>query len=235
MALKHRRLITFLVGTLVVSAFLILSSAAVVWANGLRYNSSTGSFEKTVLIAVSSSRAELAVSLNGEKVADQIPFRARNLLRGTYVVELSKVSFQTWKQTFSLSEGQIGLIEDPVLIAQTPLVTESEAGLTPKLTDRLEFGLSLTEGEFTDHGTLITRFGRSPLQIHRFKSYYIYQDSDQLRLFIPAGTQDYLIYQAGQTVQLPIELFVDTWQVAVQDGTEVKLINLTIPTATSPE
>ncbi|MDP3992639.1 MAG: PEGA domain-containing protein, partial [bacterium] len=128
MAPKHRRSITFLVGTLVVSAFLILSSAAVVWANGLRYNSSTGSFEKTVLIAVSSSRTELAVSLNGEKVADQIPFRARNLLSGTYVVELSKVGFQTWKQTFSLSEGQIGLIEDPVLIAQTPLVTESEAG-----------------------------------------------------------------------------------------------------------
>lgn len=232
MAPKHRRFLGFLAGTLALGVFVVLSSAAVVWANGLRYNSSTGSFEKTVLIAIDSNRADATVTLNGEKVADQIPYRARNLLQNTYVVELSKDGFQTWKQTFLLSEGQIGLIKDPVLIAHTPLVTNSEAGLTPKLTSQLDFGLSLTDGELTDGGVLITRFGRSPLQVHRFNGYYLYQDGNQLRLFIPAGTQDYLIYQSGQIGQLPIELFGDTWQVAIQDGTSVKLINLTIPTAT---
>ncbi|MEK7202609.1 MAG: PEGA domain-containing protein [Patescibacteria group bacterium] len=232
MALKHRRFIAFLAGTLAVAAFLVISSAAVVWANGLRYNNSTGSFEKTVLIAIDSNRAELTVTLNGVKVADQIPYRARNLLQNTYVVELSKVGFQTWKQIFLLSEGQIGLIKDPVLIAQIPLVTNAEAGLTPILTGQLDFGLNLADGELSDGGTLVTRFGRSPLQVHRFNEYYLYQDGNQLRLFIPAGTQDYLIHQSGQIGQLPIELFEDTWQVAIQDGTSVKLINLTIPTAT---
>lgn len=235
MAPKHRQLITFLAGALAIGAFLVISSAAVVWANGLRYNSSTGSFEKTVLIAIDSNRADVTVTLNGLKVADQIPYRARNLLSDTYVVELSKVGFQNWKQTFSLSEGQIGLIEEPVLIAKSPLITDSDAGLTPKITDQLDFGLSLTEGELCDGGTLITRFGRSPLQVHRFNTYYFYQDGSQLRLFLPAGTQDYLIYQSSQSLQLPIELFEDTWQIAVQDGLKVKLINLTIPTATSPK
>ena len=226
---KRRQLLSVVAGTLAVLSFLILSSYAVVWANGLRFNPSSGSFDKTVLIAIESDRIDAGLFLNGEKITGQIPYRIRNLLPGTYLVELTKVGFYPWKKTFFLSEGQVGLITDPVLLADPPLITDSLVGLAPRLTSQLGNGLSLTDGELTDRGTFITRFSRSPLQVHGFNGSYLYQDGNELRLFIPAGTQDFLIYQATQADQLPIALFEKTWQVAVTDNNQVRLINLTIP------
>jgi len=226
---KKKRKLTALITTLSVLVFLVISSAAVVWANGLRYNSATGTFEQTVLIAIDGDQQDVDVTLNGQLVASQIPYRARNLLPDHYTVELSKKGFQTWRQSFWLSRGQVGVITDPTLIAVSPLVTTADTNLTTLALPDLDFGLQLSSGELIDGGSLVTRLSQLPIQIHRFNGYYLYQVGNQLRLFLPAGTQDYLIYTAQTSGQLPLVFFPSTWQIGVNDSGNTKLINLTIP------
>ena len=223
-----------LAGTSALLACLILSSVAVVWASGLRYNSSTGLFEQTALIANDGASEDVDVWLDGTKVAYRIPYHARHLLPGQYTVELTKNGFQTWRQSFSLSKGQIGLIKDPTLVASQPLITIDPLALTTSRLDRLDFSLQLSDGELTDNGKLVTRFSQNPLQIHRFNEFYLYQVGNELRLFLPLGTQDYLIYRSNSLDQLPLALYPSTWQVAVADGASVKVINLTVAGSNGP-
>lgn len=229
MAVRRKKLLTALAGTTAVIAFLIISAASVVWANGLRYNSSTGSFEQTVLIAIDGSPEFMDVLLDGKKLTNHIPYRIRNLLPGHYTVELTKPGFQSWKESFWLSRGQVGLIEDPTLIAIHPLTTTANSPLITSDLTRLDFGLQLTSGELTDGGEMVTRFGQDPVQIHRLNEFYLYQIGNELRLFLVKGSQDYLIYHSQATEKLPLALYPSTWQVAVTDGSTTKLINLTIP------
>ena len=218
---------------MVVTTFVIISSGAVVWANGLRFNSSTGSFEQTLLIAIDGSPQFADVLLNGNPVATRIPYRIRNLLPGNYVVEISKTGFQSWKQSFWLSRGQVGLINDLTLIATKPLMSLAPSVLKIAQLERLDFGLRLEGGELTDNGKLITRFSVVPIQAHRFNNYYLYQADNELRLFLTEGNQDYLIYGAQTTEKLPLALYPSTWQVALTDGLITKFINLTIPSPAS--
>jgi hypothetical protein len=234
MAVKHRKVLTTLAGTMAVLAFLIISSVAVVWANGLRYNTTTGSFEQTVLIAIDGDPQYVDVLLDGKKITNHVPYRIRNLLPGQYKIELAKAGFQTWTQTFWLSKGQVGLIVDPHLIAARPLMTTAESPLITSDLGSLDFGLQLSSGELTDRGELISRFGQSPLQVHRFNEFYLYQVGNELRLFLVKGSQDYLIYNSHETKRLPLALYPSTWQVAVTDGLVTKLINLTISEPISP-
>ena len=234
MAVKQKKLLTALAGTTAVLAFLIISAASVVWANGLRYNTSTGSFEQTVLIAIDSNPQYVDVLLDGKEVANHIPYRVRNLLPGHYTIELTKRGFQSWKQDFWLSKGQVGLINDPTMIAREPLVTTAESPLITSNLETLDFGLQLTGGELTDGGELITRFSQIPLQVHRFNEFYLYQAGNDLRLFLITGSQDYLIYHSQVTEKLPLALYPSTWQVAVTDGSVTKLVNLTIPNSIAP-
>lgn len=229
MAVKRKKLFTALAGTTAVLAFLIISAASVVWANGLRYNSSTGSFEQTVLIAIDSSPEFVDVLLDGKKLTNHIPYRVRNLLPGHYTVELTKKGFQSWKQSFWLSKGQVGLINDPTLIASHPLITTAESPLITSNLTSLDFGLQLISGELTDGGEMVTRFGQDPVQVHRLNEFYLYQVGNELRLFLIKGSQDYLIYRSQESEKLPLALYPSTWQIAVTDGSTTKLINLTIP------
>lgn len=232
MASNYSRNLTALASTLAVITFVIVSSVAVVWANGLRYNPTTGSFEQTVLIAVDSDNQNVNVNLNGQVVSDHIPYRVRNLLPDSYALTMDKEGFQSWHQTFRLSRGQVGLVSNPTFVATKPLVTVADSQLKLIIQPPLDFGLDLNSGELSDRGDFITRFSQSPIQVHRINSYYLYQVGNQLRLFVPAGSQDWLVYTASTDSLLPLILYPSTWQVAVTDGDSTKLVNLTIPGST---
>jgi len=232
MSSVNRRLLTFLTVTLSVVSFLILSSFAVVWANGLKFNKENGTFEKTVLIAIDGGTNDYSVYLNDRFISPSVPYRIRNILPGSYKLELKKVGFKTWEQHYRLSEGQIGIVNSPVLIAEKPLVTSSLDDLKTTLLAPFDYGISITSGELIDRGALVTRFATLPIQIHRYNDLYLYQVENRLRIFNPINSQDDLIYESSRGGQLPITLFPATWQVGVAEVDQVKLINLTIPAST---
>jgi len=226
---NRRRWITLLAGLLAIAAFLILSSVVLVWANGLKFNPQTGSFEKTVLVAVEGDLEDVTITINDEIVGYGTPLRVRNLIPGRYQVKVNKAHFRSWQQTFWLKAGQVGLIRDPILIAAEPLVTRSTQLRTVPERSPIDSGLTLENGELRDRGILITRFTAVPNQVHRFNKAYLYQVERELRLFWKEGSQDFLVFTFNSSERRELAIFTATWQVAFNDGDSVILVNLTIP------
>lgn len=224
-----KQLLTILAGGLAVVSFLILSSVAIVWANGLKFNPKTLNFDQTVLIAIEGALDNVTITLNGEVVGSQTPLRLRSLLPGRYNLIISRKGFQSWQQSFDLREGQVGLIKDPFLVAEHPVVSLSDE--KPLITDYSTFdrGLVASSGELSDHGQLVTRFSTEISQAHRFQSGYIYQQGGQLRLFIPAGDQDWLLYSSDTSELMRLQIIDSSWQIAVGFPDSTKIINLQLP------
>ncbi len=231
MTSPRRQLITFLAGTFAVIAFLVLTTIALVWSNGLKFNPDTRRFEQTVVVAVDNQEKEkdLTILINGEKVGTEIPFQKRNLVPGFYEVQISKEGFQSWRQTFSLQAGQVGLIDKYQTIAVKPTIKELEEPL--KFADPLfETGLSLSDdGELTDRGKLVTRFGVHPVIARRFNDGYLYQINNELRLFFIDGPQDFLVYQLSTQNPALLVTKPSAWQVYLSDNGSWKRIDLLIP------
>lgn len=221
---------TWLAGILGVIAFFVFSSIAIVWANGLRFNPDTGSFERTVLIALEGDLEDVTILLNGKRVGSKLPLRLRNLLAGRYEVVITKEGYQSWRNTFTLDEGQVGLVEKPVLIAINPLISTSTRSIKfAPLGGTLDDRLSLEKLELRDRGVLITRFLEEPLQVRRFNNGYLYQLGNQLRLFFPSGNQDFFVTVLPTNTLVPLSLFQSTWQVAYPDQDKTVLVSLTVP------
>jgi len=235
MTAKRRRLLNSLAGLLLVSVFLIISTFAVAWASGVQFNVKTGTFEATSVIGIRANLEDVVVKLNGEIVGTATPLQLRNLTPGHYTLEISKLNFQTWHQSYDLVAGQAGVIEELTLIAMQPLISESP-NLRIIPTEPFDVGLAAVDGELLDRGKVVTRLTTNPVQAHRFQNGYIYQIKNDLRYFLPSGTEDYSVYIGTNSAILPLNLYPSGWQIAVKDNEQVKLINLTIPTevAVSP-
>lgn len=231
MAKRRTQVVTFFAGALAVVSFFILSSIAVVWANGLRFNPDTKRFEQTVVVAVESKQNynDLAVYLNGERVGEEVPFQKRGLVPGQYELTIQKAGFQPWRQVFNLSANEVGLVKEFQLIAVSPKISQP-AGLSFFVEPYFDTGLTLsTDGELIDGNTLVSRFVVQPKLARRFGSGYLYQLEKQLRLFVPEGPQDYLIYTLADSAPAHITIHPADWQIAVQENNAVKLIELTVP------
>lgn len=230
MSQKRRQLLNFLAGLLAVTAFVAVSSIAVVWSHGLRFNPDTKRFEATAVIAVESSDDlfGLEVLVNGEVVGTKLPFQLRNLVPGYYEVIIQKPNFYSWRQVFQLEPGEVEIIENIQLIAKTPkttLITE-EVSFTEPL---FEVGLSHTDsGELLDRGKLISSFATTIKLARRIEKAYIYQIEDELRIKFPEGRQDYLIQKLAGSDPVPMLVDQSDWEIIIDNQGQIMRIELTV-------
>lgn len=214
----NSRLIRFFVSALAVTAFLVLSSVAVVWANGLKFNPKTGNFQRTVLVAVETEMIkEAKIYLNGELIGFQSPIRVRGLLPGIYNLEIHKDGYHSWRQSFNLAAGQIGVVKAPVLIAKNPKVEVDPMGEIIEPTRQFDLGLSLVGGELYDRGTFITRFAKEPTAVFRYNGWYIYRIDNVLRAYTKEGPHDILLYEAKDAVAFRFEM-MSNWRFRFQEN-----------------
>jgi len=218
-----------MIGLLGIVAFFILSSAAIVWASGLRFNPQTWGFEKTVLVAIEGDLKSVAIKVNNQLISRSLPVRLRNLLPGRYDVEIFKPKFQSYRRVFQLSENQVGIIRDPTLIASSPLTTPYRQRISYSDEVRFDSGLTETNNELRDQGVLVSRFSSPVIQAHRYNNGYLYQLGRQLRLAFPEEVQDFFVYDLKSDRYAPLRVEESTWQIIVLDGKQTQLINLTLP------
>jgi len=222
------------VGLLGAVVFLIVASATLVWANGLRYDTTKGSFTRTVIVASEAKIKNVNCYLNNQLIANRSPWQKRGLEPGRYTVRLEKDGFWPWEQVFDLSPGQAGYIESSVeLIALNPLKEKYESDFTRTLSANLDPGLAFVDNELLDRGQLVTRFSFTPSRVYRYGQGYLYQHNQELRIFFPAGSQDFPVYKATSSEILPLKLLEDTWQVILQEGDQIYLVSLTVPSEPS--
>ncbi len=228
---RKRRLLSLLSGLLAVTAFFLLSSVAVVWANGLKFNPEVKRFEKTVVVAIESkdTHRPVAVYLNDELIATEIPMRLRGLLPGRYEIRIEQDGFHTHSQVFRLRAGEVKAIRDYRPIAVSPKVT-LEPNRTVYPEPLFEAGLRVTpDGELIDRDTLVTRLIVTPLTVRRIGTGYLYQIGNELRLFLPEGPHDYFIYRLATDQPVQMNVRSALWQIFLGEDASTKLVELTNP------
>lgn len=172
---------------------------------------------------------------NGKKVATEAPYQVRNLAPGRYELLITKEGYHPYQRTFSLSAGQVGISEDVDLIAIKPLVTslpDTARFISPtKFSNRIV----LQGGELIDGTEFITRFSIVPLQVHRFSSFYLYQQDKNFHVFVPDTNQDFIVYSAKVASYVPINSIPNSYSFVVNEKGKKKLINLTLPSEVAAE
>jgi len=234
MSYDRFRLQALLAAVLATIAFLLLSSMAIIWANGLRFNPITRKFEQTAVLAIDQKLENIRVKVNSVLVATETPWQGRSLAAGPYQVILEKTGFYPFEQTFNLTPGEVGLVTNIIFIAETPKVTSLEAGVELPEQTVFDFQLSIVDGELLDRGRLVTRFSQLPIQVHRFNANYLYQQNNELRLFLPISHQDFLLTTLPHSELVPLQVLPGAWQVIFKTGATASLLELTVPSAVSP-
>ena len=90
---ETRNFLTYLFGSLIVVFGTILLGAL---ATGWQYDFSTGELRETGLIIMNSEPSGATISLNNATIKSTTPYRATNLLPGSYTVKYSKTGFRPW-------------------------------------------------------------------------------------------------------------------------------------------
>ncbi len=220
------KLLNILAWTLVVVAFFVLSSVAIVWANGLKFNPEKRSFEQTSVIAIQSNLPGVTIKLNGKILANSAPAEFKSLAAGNYSVSIEKLGYFPWRQSFNLAAGQVGLINHAHLIAQQPNIQVVKASDYPfSSSNAFDVGLSSQNNELVDGGALVSRFSGDLIQAHRFLDGYVYQIGSQLHLFYSDGPQDYLLYTAKKSTLIPLVFPPISSQFALINGDQALLVS----------
>ena len=222
-----------MVSAIAVVVFFFACGVTIIWANGLKFNFSTHSFETTALISIESSLSNVNVYLNGELVGNETPLQLRKLSAGYYTVKITSPGFYDFTKNFQLASNGVGVVDNLVLIAQNPKITTLDSSTAPSYVvyPTFDTGLSLSDGELFDGTKLITRFGQEPIQIHRFDTGYIYQVGKEIRLFLPTSNLDSLLYTAADTTPAKILVRPSNWIIYVYEGNSVKQIEIIKPSA----
>lgn len=214
-----------MVGLFGTTAFVTITIFSLVWVNGLTYDKATGSFEQTSVIAIETKIKNVSVFINDELVSDSLPLQERNLTAGQYKLKITRKNFQTLRQTINLKVGQLELIEDIVMVATKPLVTSLDVDYKIIDVGNYSTGLSLLDGKLYEGTDFITRFANDPKKIYKFNFTYLYIINNEIRLFIPETSQDFLIISSSQA-DITINTKPFSWSFAVLDGDSKYLVNV---------
>jgi hypothetical protein len=226
---KHRVqsfLITFF-GTII---FLVVSTYVLLWANGVKFDPETKTFEKTVVVAVDAKITNVEIFLNDKKIATQAPIQKRGLAPGRYDLKITREGFHPYHKTFVLQGGEVGIETEIKLIAVSPLITDLPADAKFIGNGNLSAGLSLDNGALYDSTRFVTRFATVPSKVYRFNNAYLYQIGESFRIYFPESNQDFLVYTTSAPEQVEVNLAPFSWAFSVDENGAKKLVNLTIAT-----
>lgn len=197
---------------------MVITLTTIVWATGIKFDSNTGNFRKTAVIAINNSLTDVTVSLDGQTVGQSTPITLDGLTSGNYHLTISKAGFHDYERFFRLQPGDAAVVKDAELIAEQPLqVAVAGAVYTPS--DNFDVGLVFQSGELLNFGSLVSRFATPVLQAHRFNSAYLYQQGGDLHLFFADSNQDFTVYHSSSNDVLKLTLSPSDWSVIVFEET----------------
>ncbi len=115
----------------IISIFVFAAVAGVTlfFAYGYRYDLEERVVQKTSIIDITSKIADVAVFLDGQKVADTLPFQIKGVLPGSHGISLEKEGFLPWKRDVKVKEDIVTIVYDAL-----PLPDSLDEFFTEKLT-----------------------------------------------------------------------------------------------------
>lgn len=107
-------------------ATIVLTTLAIFYALGYRFNQTNLSIEQGGLVQLRSTPEDANVYVDGVKINPKTPGRAY-LSAGTHTVEMQLEGYHTWRRTFELHAGQLLWLDYPRLVPNTVVTDQIHA------------------------------------------------------------------------------------------------------------
>ena len=201
-------------------AIAMVSTVAIWYASGYRYDFSRHKYYKVSVISFGSDSAlnilhvgddpNLKLYINGEMYEDQMP-QAVYLEPGRYTVEIRKSGYHTFSETIDLSSGQLYDLRDLVMFKDNiqPVVTK----VTTKPQDLVNSSLVngnvyvLYGHEIRANGNLVTRLSDPVLNAIAYnKNYIVYQTDKSINLIMNDGSNNTELFKTDTTSTLHLSV-----------------------------
>jgi hypothetical protein len=111
-----------------VGLFFILAPYILLNTAGYRYQFGSARFIRTGVLSISASPRSVAVFLNGDSADENTPAVLKNLIPGTYAVELVRDEHHPWRGEVDIIQGETTFLNNIMLfLADTPDLITQEA------------------------------------------------------------------------------------------------------------
>lgn len=131
-------------------SFLVLAPTIVLFTAGFRYNTQTGQLVKTGALSISTSPRAVTVALNGEATAKTTPHVFKRVIPGTYLIELSRSGFVSWKGRVTVGPGETSFLDQPLLLRNdAPFLEETASFDSSSVSPSGEF-IATVKGSVVD-------------------------------------------------------------------------------------
>lgn len=98
--------------------FLAVSVLTLFFAYGYRFDPEKNDVQKVSIIDVQGKLREVRLLLDGMKVATELPYQIKNLIPGTYEVQIEKEGFTPWKRRVAVETDFVSIVNDVLLVPQ---------------------------------------------------------------------------------------------------------------------
>lgn len=118
MSIVYKRI--FWIGAIVL--FLILSTVAVLYGRGYKYNPNTNTIESTGILYIKTYPRDVNIWIDDQLYASHTPWQKNRLLPGEYTLNIEANDYFNWEKRINITAGQSTMIEDVVLFKREMMI-----------------------------------------------------------------------------------------------------------------
>lgn len=219
----------FIYWLLLVISFCAIGFWLVATAQGYRYNSPAGRWQKTGMIIAKSDPRDAVLSFSNRQFRLDQTNRIPNILPGTYRLQIVKNGYLPWEKTVTVEPGFVVGLDEIVLFLDQPIAVANAAEYEALLPfynvpdDRL----TIIDGELRQGTTLISRFVDPPTTARLLATnrHIVYLQHSQLRLIEIDGQHDQLLFE-GRTLDPALLVVFEDNLIGIRDQEALTVLKI---------
>lgn len=107
-----------LIMSIFIGLFFVIAPLLVLYTSGYRYNWKLHRIDQTGVISIDAEPADANVDLNGIRINQTMPIRLPNRAPGTYLLQISKDGYKSWRKDISVESNKSTYIKNIVLFKE---------------------------------------------------------------------------------------------------------------------
>lgn len=189
----------FIYWLLLVVSFCGIGFWLVAAAQGYRYNTEVGRWQKTGMLIARSDPRDATLEIGRQQYPLSRSSRVPNILPGSYRLRIVKKGYASWEKTITIQPGFVVGLDEVVLFIDEPkaLVNSQEYESLLPFYNVADNRLTIIDGELRRGTNLISRFVNPPTAAKLLSTdrHLVYIQGNELRLMATDGLHDQLLYE----------------------------------------
>lgn len=207
-------------------SFSMLAIFVLYEANGYRLNRNNWHLELTGLIALDGQPKQADISLNGELVSNNLPFKLQKVFPGAYLISVTHDNYFTWKKIVKITGGQAYENKKVYLYYAKPEIKETTRTIKASdiKNDAKNQGsdLTISNNEIWYKEKLLTRFNEkmSGVILTDDRAHIIFQVNKEIRVMDLDGSNNTKLFDLLNSDPHDFALYSD--KILFVEGEKIK-------------